>query len=174
MAYTVRNMWTDYKDWLLDRVHFDKNGYEKLMDDLHERDFTWKLDRDDNRAEDGMFLRDEFFYENYLRNASFDRGCSVLEMLVALSMRIDNEYIGDPEDPHPEMIFWEMIENLGLGGCTDRRYDSYYVNDRLTIWMERKFDYDGNQSIFPLKKAVRDQTEAEIWSQMNEYLSENY
>ena len=166
--------WDDYRVWLLNRVGFSKKNYNTLMANLHKSPFEIFIDRDDNRAEDGISLRDEFGSDLGFRRVAFDKPCSVLEMLVALSIRIDNEYIGDPNDEHPENIFWEMLCNLGLDRCTDKRFNEKYVYNILKKWICRDFNKDGRGSIFPLKYSTRDQTRIEIWAQMNEYLSENY
>lgn len=166
--------WDRYGEWLLERVGFDRPNYDILMTELHNNPFEFFVDHDDNRAEDGISLRDEFGADLGFRHIEFDKPCSVLEMLVALAIRIEDEYIGDPEDEHPEIIFWEMVCNLGLDRCSDKRFNKGYVNSVLKKWIRRDFNKSGHGSIFPLRKPTRDQTRIEIWSQMNEYLSENY
>lgn len=166
--------WDDYGAWLLRRVGFHDDNYRLLMAELHNSPFEFFVDHDDNRAEDGISLRDEFGTKLGFRRIEFDRECSVLEMLVALAIRIENEYIGDPEDEHPELIFWEMVKNLGLDRCTDARFNETYVFNVLKKWIQRDFHKNGHGSIFPLRRSSRDQTKVEIWGQMNEYLSEKY
>lgn len=166
--------WDDYGAWLVQYVGFKKKNYSMLMAELHNSPFEFSVDHDDNRAEDGMSLRDEFGADLGFRRVEFDKPCSVLEMLVALAVRIENEYIGDPEDEHPEKIFWEMVCNLGLDRCSDKRFNRDYVYNVLKKWIRRDFNKSGHGSIFPLRNSSRDQTRLEIWSQMNEYLTENY
>lgn len=168
------DLWADYKDWLLWRVHFSRPGYGNLMKLLHTTNFKWSVPFDENRAADGMTYRDEFFGSCSLEEGSFARPCSVLEMLVGLAIRIDNEFIGDPAEEKPDIIFWEMLENLGLEEYTNKHWDYDAVCDILDEWLDREFDSDGEGSIFPIKDPFRDQTEIEIWSQMNDYIEENY
>lgn len=167
-------MWSDYGEWLVNRIGFNRPNYILLMAKLHNTPFSFLVDRDDNRASDGESLRDDFGNELGFRSVSFDKGCSVLEMLVALSIRMDWEYIGDPRDEHPEKIFWEMLCNLGLDKYPDGRFDETKIDIILRKWLDRDFNKNGYGSIFPLRNPKRDQTKIEIWLQMNEYLSENY
>ena len=67
-------------------------SYRKLLTHLHEVEFTYTLPMDGNRAEDGIDLRYRFGYENdysepMIASGLDDRPCSVLEMMIALSMR---------------------------------------------------------------------------------------
>lgn len=182
-------MWDEYRDWLLDKVGFKDYellklpgrehscyypwNYELLMRKLHDIDFKWFLERDENRMKDGLALRYDFFDENEV-DGGFIRPCSVLEMLVGLSLRLECDYIGDPGDPHPVDIFWQMICNLGLGNYFDTRFDSGRVEKIVDIWMSRRYDYDGKGGIFPLKGDTFDSREEEIWKLAMAYITENY
>lgn len=168
------DLWSDYKDWLLWRVHFSRPKYGNLMNFLHNTDFRWSVPHDENRAADGTMYRDEFFESCSVNKGDFNRPCSVLEMLVGLSIRIDNEYIGDPAEEKPDIIFWEMIENLELDRYNNSHWDSESVDEIITGWLDREFSSDGEGSIFPIKDPFRDQRDIEIWSQMNDYIEENY
>ena len=167
-------LWWEYGLWLVHRVGFRKFGYMQLMDQLHNTPFIYILERDQNRADDGIVLREEFYREKDIDIGVYDHrdDCSVLEMLVALAIRITDEYIGDPAEIHPEQIFWEMIGNLGLNWYRDKRYNDDDVEFILDDWLNRCFEPDGRGSIFPLKHPHQDQRRIEIWSQMNAYLSE--
>lgn len=167
-------MWGDYEKYLLRLVKFRKPNYSKLMWMLHNHPFYVLLEMDQNRAEDGMLLRDDFAGEIGCSSIGFTRDCCVLEMLVAFAIRIDEEYIGDPKEPHPEIIFWEMIKNLKLDRCNDDHFNANHVSKILSIWLEREFRSDGSGSIFPLKNADKDQRMLEISLQMNDYLYEKY
>lgn len=167
-------VWDAYKDWLLeDKVKWDRKGYSKLMNTLHNIPFEFSMYRDDNRADDGVALRYEFL-DRYDIRGDFEEDPMVLEVLVALAIRIEDEYIGDPSDPNPSYIFWEMCCNLELDRYTDRYFDEESIYAIIEGWLSRDFSYDGEGSIFPIKHPIQDQRKIEIWSQMQEYLSENY
>ena len=159
-----------YIDWLMDRIGFYRKGYTKLMDLLYDIPFETVIYRDYFRADDGRDLRIDYG-EQYF---SDDDEISVLEVLIALAIRVDNEYIGDPSNPDPEFFFWEMICNLGLDKYTDRCFDRNKVCDIVETWLLREFKYDGRGSIFPIEHPIQDQRDIELWSQMQEYISENF
>ena len=78
--------------------------YHILMNELFEREFVPMLGRDDNRAADGLYLREEF-------GASTDsKPCSILEMLIALAGRFDGNSGFDPEEVWEN--FWNMMRNV--------------------------------------------------------------
>lgn len=165
-----RNGRINYFEWLLDRVGFRRKGYTQLMLCLFNIPFEAVIERDNNRMDDAMSLRSEYGQFSY-----FMEGIpNVLEVLIALAIRIEDEYIGDPSDLDPEPIFWEMCCNLGLERYTDRFFNSDRVYEIIVDWLDRDFDPNGEGSIFPIKNPSQDQRDVEIWSQMQEYLSENY
>ena len=144
---------------------------------LFEKEFIWLIPNDDNRLADGRDLRDEFFMDysvdvNTVPEDWLDLGCSMLEMLVALSRRLAFMSGGEPRDS-----FWIFVENLEIGACydTDYRKDRDLVHkidailDRV-IW--RTYDYDGAGGLFPLMHPPRDQTKTELWYQMSAYVLE--
>lgn len=169
--------WEEHGDRILNDLLFLKeeripiNKYKKMLHKMHQTEFFWTFSKDKNRAIDGIRLRRKTGYDRYERE---DFPCSVLEMLAALAIRIDNEYIGDTEEKHPGPIFWEMICNLGLNLCSDKKYEEEEVEFILNRWLNRRYDPDGNCGIFPLKHPRKDMRYEEIWSQMLSYISENY
>lgn len=171
-------LWEDYLQYLIWRCNLQKErGMERIFETLHDLEFTYVMDRDENRYADGVELRDDYEIPDCfmdLEDEFLDRNCSVLEMLIALSIRVDDDFIGDPAEPHPEDFFIEMIENLKLDRYSGR---SFYEKDVIKIiqrWLERRFNQDGCGSPFPLRHDKRNQRDLEIWDQMNSYISENY
>lgn len=172
-------LWDDYLQYLIWRGGLEKMiQYEKLFDILHHIDFTWIIERDDNRAEAGICLRDNYdipydFTEEEI-DEFMNRRCSVLEMLLALAIKVDDDIIGDPAEEHPEKFFMEMIKNLGLDKFKGDRYSKYGVIKIVNNWLNRNFNRDGTGSPFPVKRNHKDQRRLEIWDQMNAYIIENY
>ena len=109
----------DYFAWLCEMVHIDQmeRSYLNLAKDLHYRKFYALVNHDENRASDGIALRELYLREiNYPKYVTIDGDCSVLEMLIALAERIDYETC-DPYDTNGPKYrttywFWEMIDNL--------------------------------------------------------------
>lgn len=149
-------------------------GYLLLCRDLYFTPFYWTIPEDENRAADGIDLREEFGYFE-----DFAEPCSVLEVLIAIARRMDFE-MADPVcgGSITKACFWSLIGNLGLDICTDDNYDechlwdSEYVASRLDRWMSRSFEPDGTGGIFPLEYTTVDQRTVEIWYQMFAYLRE--
>lgn len=142
--------------------------YWELLRKLYNKEFIWFVPNDDNRAEDGRELRLEFVTTtgavvdgDWLR-----LGCSVLELLIALSRRLCFE----TDIPEVEW-FWEMLENLGLDQYNDSRpLPEARVDAVLDRFIWRVYRRNGRGGLFPLKRSSEDQTKVEIWYQMSAYI----
>ena len=181
MVRIERDIKTDYLCFLCDIVR-DSNheDYKVLLDRLHSIPFAVVIDRDSNRCQDGVDLRLYFCKEQGLDEkvaAELDGPCSVLEMMVALARRMDNDIMWDPDygDRTP-VWFWQMIDNLGLSSCTDENYDAEtdeQVTHTIDILLSRHYFTDGFGGLFPLKDAKQNQRKVEIWYQMQAFLQEH-
>lgn len=165
-----------YYYWLLSLINIpEKSNYSMLFKDLSLKEFFWDqtIVSDGNRADDGLNLRLLYFHEtgDALAGGS---GCSVLEMLIALSIRIECDIMGEPGDDHPEKWLWEMLNNLSLTSMTNDEYDEEYVDYILDMWLNREYKSNGSGSLFPLKRSKANQRLIPIWDQMGEYLNERY
>lgn len=166
-----------YLPWLYSQVgSVDETNpsqtYWRMLRRLYNKEFIWLIPHDDNRAVDGRELRIEFRDQERLRHIDrnwFDLGCSVLEMLVALSRRLSFQ-----DDGPPDRWFWCLIENLGLEAYNDNMLPSdKRIDDILGRLIWRTYKRNGVGGLFPLKIAREDQRELEIWYQMHSYLQEN-
>lgn len=140
---------------------------------MHETEFVWFIPNDDNRAEDGRALREEFLDERRMSAVEhadwFELGCSFLEMLVGLSHRMAFEAQNDPH-----IWFWHFVETLGLTKYTDASaYDAEKVREILETVIWRTYEPDGVGGLFPLRQTHDDQREVELWYQLSAWLSEN-
>ena len=172
---TVNNA---YFSWLYDKACGNRysNGisYKKLLMFLHNKVFRYLIPNDRNRAEDGIDLRIRFANEYYeVRNADLylDGPCSVLEMILALSIRCEENIMDDPNfGDRTSQWFWQMIINLGLGGMTDDHFDKKFVNDILERFLAREYEPDGKGGLFRIKHCSCDLRDVEIWVQLCWYL----
>lgn len=146
--------------------------YWSLARTLFRKEFVWFVPNDDNRVEDGKDLRLEFRVLNDMDEIDPDwmnMGCSMLEMMIALSRRLAFEAEGEPRE-----WFWELIDNLDIY-FSDAHFNKKNedkideVLDRV-IW--RQYKRNGKGGLFPLKESRRDQTDVEIWYQLNDYILE--
>lgn len=165
----------EYFDWLIEKTGKRSRRYSQLLDHLFYTEFTYILEMDENRLVDGLDLRYRFMTENdcQIENDYLYAPCSVLEVMVALSIRCEDQFMSDDYyGDRTETWFWDMVASLGLGGMTDGRYDGAYVDDVLTDFLERNYEYDGKGGLFTIRKPKQDMRSVEIWYQMNAYLIE--
>lgn len=164
-----------YFNWLSAKVNRLENPtpslrYTKLLRALHNTQFVFLVTGDDNRVEDGVGLRWEFYLEDgQLAPPDWDViPCSVLEMLIAFSRRASFA-----TDTPAFDWFWEFIENLGLKEFNDSGiFPQRIVDNILDVFVWRKYDFRGRGGLFPLDNARHDQTETEIWYQFCDYLTD--
>lgn len=163
-----------YFDWLVSRVDkgFNTKSYSMLLRKLHMIDFYWTIPMDANRASDGLQLRSVFGMEYGIEGFdNLEMKCSVLEMMVALSDRIERDifnHIG------ADVWFWKMISNLGLMEQTNSNFDENFVSSVVRDFLDREYRSNGRGSIFVLKDSRKDARKMELWMQMQTYLCENY
>lgn len=172
----TKNIKEEYFEWMYDSVcagRFAKeNNYRKLLSYLNSIDYTWLIPKDINRAEDGEEgLRWKFAYETHTNIGNeLDGPCSVLEMIIALAYRceeiMDDAAVGD----RTGQWFWKMINNLGLSGMSDRRFDMTYTEDVVERFLNRDFEPDGHGSLFVIKNCDYNLRDVEIWTTMLWYL----
>lgn len=144
-----------------------------LIQQLYTKEFIWIVPNDDNRLEDGRDLRREFVDVCDIRDPDpdwLDLGCSMLEMLIALSRRLSFEADGEPR-----VWFWHLIETVDLYQFNDRVYDDYarrVIDETLDRIIWRLYEPDGKGGLFPLRNPPRDQRDVELWYQLSSYLVE--
>lgn len=168
------NIANEYFDWMCELV-CDINDplysqHISLLNALHEREFTYILDMDYNRAMDGMDLRYRFAYEknyDYRIVAKYlDIGpCSILEMMLAVAFHCENT-MEDPElGNRLSYWFWEMVKSLGL------YYSLSNIDEKLNRFLNREYFSNGEGGLFTIENCKYDLRTIEIWKQMCWYLN---
>ncbi len=154
-----------YKRWLRGLVGEPGPSNHNLFVAAWNTPYEYFVPNDDNRAQDGLDLRERFERETSIVLPDLGK-CTMLEFLVALSVRM-NETVYDYDDPDQVSDwFWELVENLEI--------DRYKLKDTFQRLNGRTYDYDGgNGGLFPLENPREDQREIEVWYQMMAYLREN-
>ena len=171
-----------YYDWLLKQINYDLNdheigcGYDLILERLFVEPFIWTIPNDDNRAEDGIALRSIFMAsENWNSMPLEGNECSVLEMLIAFAMRIEDDIMWNGEENRTEKWFWIMMENLGFDDMYDIFYDASYVDTKLDEFLNRKYE---NSVLFPLSRkrthTTKKAKKVELWSQAQAYFMDYY
>lgn len=171
----------EYFNWMYqlvcDERYVNSLSYRYLFSYLHHIDFTYSISMDGNRSEDGMDLRYRFGYEKSYESPMItafldDRPCSVLEMMVALSIRCEEIMADQDAGNRVGQWFWSMILNLGLDSMNDFNFDETYTNNVITNFLERRYEPNGKGGLFTVKHCRYDLRSVEIWYQMCWYLDE--
>lgn len=162
-----------YFTWLVSIIDDgDTDEFDLLLRYLFDREFTWILDFDSNRAAYGLELRNIFIVENdygdRMKKYMPDGPCSVLEMMIGLALSAE-KVVGDHK-----AWFWFMIKNLGLKDCRDDVYSQTAVKRKIDIFLNRTFRPDGKGGLFYIKNSENDLREIEIWYQLMFYINSIY
>lgn len=161
----------DYFEWLCHLVRGE--GHFCLLHTLFSISFFSIVPHDENRAQDGLWLRWEF-----ARDMQEDIPCTVLEMLIMLAKRVAYELQDSVNERDTGEIFWEMMHNIGLDSLDDDCFHEvegrYIVEETVRKVLDRTYRRNGDGGLFPLRKTTFDQREVELWYQAQAYICENY
>lgn len=166
----------NYYNWLCSLI--DPRGYFRLLKQLDSTEFVYILPKDANRFEDGISLRYRFgdaigLTQSEISSELDDHNCSIFEMMVALALRMEEEIMSDSTfGNRTSMWFWDMIRCLGLYDMSDTNYNANYVEERLLIFINRTYDYNGAGGLFYVERPRQDMRITDIWYQMQWYLTE--
>jgi hypothetical protein len=98
------------------------------------------------------------------------KDCSVLEMLIAMSKRIELDIVPEHENTCADW-FWLLIGNLGLDKYDNYAFDGPKVDEILKNWLDR----NGKSVLFFSEKSnTKTFFGLEYWYQMHIWLAENY
>lgn len=169
----------EYFEWIYNSccgdIHSESISYRKLFMYLHNTEFVYYIRKDQNRAADGIDLRQRFsldsgFDANYL--ASYlDGPCSVLEMIFALALKCEETIMDNPRKGNrTKQWFWGMINSLGLGAMDDDNFDREYVADSIDTFLSRHYEPNGRGGLFTIRDCEDDLRTVEIWCQLCWYL----
>jgi hypothetical protein len=171
-----------YFRWLYEQVAVSKIRerdltYWKVLKILFTTEFVWvnEVINDENRIHDGLALRSKFIEAEGIDDVDPDwltQGCSVLELMVGLSRRMEFE----ADEGKAYYWFWVLMENIGLDGYSDdKRFTKRAitrVENILEDLIHRNYESSGLGGFFPLQDSHHDQRDRELWYQMNDYILE--
>lgn len=167
----------EYFEWLcelVDSKRFSRRvSYRRLLMHLHNIEFTWFIPHDDNRADDGIQLRRRYALVRHDESLSdyISGPCSVLEMMVALAIRCEENIMDDTMfGNRTGQWFWGMIHNLGLSPMNDSEFDRDFTDDVIARFLNREYEPNGRGGLFTIKNCDRDLRTVEIWCQLSWYL----
>lgn len=165
----------DYIRWLEAQLRDEHSNwdhsYEGVTITMFNKPFVQIIAMDDNRMADGMDLRVDYARLEHIRPTLMPNlgPCSFLEVLIALSRRL--AFIGGGQAPG---WAWHLMTNLELDLMVDplTRSKERKVQRIMDTVINRTYSPDGTGGFFPLVRAEDDQTQVEIWYQMNTYIQE--
>lgn len=176
---------SNYLNWLYDTMCGGRNPidtYYELFKALYDTDFRSYIDMDTNREQDGCELRYRFINtakDKYSKHYSIDeiekaldKPCSVLELMIALAIRCEENIMSDPSyGNRTQQWFWNMIANLGLHDMQDGSFDKVIFDKIMITFIERRYTYDGKGGLFYVRNCPEDMRNLEIWKQLFVYLN---
>lgn len=175
-----------YYEWLCEKVDLlnPKKCYSIIAKILWDTEFYDLLQMDYNRVLDAHNLRASYCPD--LPPEIKDSPASFLEVLVAFSIRIEQDMFGrTKKNMNPKRWFFEMIENMFELDFTLLEDNSIYkiivkgdlsvhekLQKKIERVLERTYSYNGKGGLFPLKKCATDQRMEELWYQMQSYMQQ--
>ena len=165
-----------YLDWILKLINTkdrEASDYMELLLYLFETSFSYTLPMDGNRASDGVDLRYRFGSDNHISNVMIANRLdicpsSVLEVMVALALRVEEQYNAGEE---VGKWFWIMIDNMGLSESSDLYFNKGRVTNIVRKFLNRDYKKNGQGGLF-ITYEKKDMRDIEIWYQMHSYLNE--
>lgn len=180
---TKNDILNEYFEWMCHFVYDEINesnnlSYRKLLAFLQDTVFAYTIPMDGNRYEDGIGLRYRFGYESGYSDSLIaceldDHPCSMLEMMIALSIRLEEHIMGDPAvGNRTGQWFWNMVVSLGLYAMDDTRFNKKEAVDIIQKFLNHDYDRNGKGGLFTIEHTDKDMRTAEIWNQANWYLNQ--
>ncbi len=176
-----------YFEWLCGLIRHGcpaprSTAYKKLLIFLHDTSFRYSIPRDGNRYDDGLNLRYQFSKADNIPYAMVTeelggKACSVLEMMIALSARCENQIMADSDfGDRTGVWFWNMVDSLGLTDMTNKNYDEGYCRFVVERFLDREYSADGEGGLFRMhvvdeNMQALDLRNYEIWYQATWYLN---
>jgi hypothetical protein len=167
----------EYFSWLLSFISPCRR-YTKVLRKLFDTEFVYSIKLDENRSHDGRDLRFRFIDEKHQSATHLiryidNRKCSILEMMIALSIRIEDFIMSDDKyGNRTSEWFHSMFKSLGLNESNNDNYDREYVETVIYVFLNRHYKSSGEGGLFTVRNHRLDMRNIEIWYQMTNYLNE--
>lgn len=153
-------------------------SYSELCAYLYSRPFFFILPRDEDREDDGLSLRlrimDYVTYGKRGMALAYSEPCNVLEMMLALAQRAEDDIIFTANKDHVGELLYDMISSMGIAWLTDDYYSEVAAQSAVDNMLNRRYEPNGHGGLFTVKKTSKDMRDMEIWYQMQAYLNEKY
>lgn len=142
---------------------------EQLLEYLFNRKFIPDDEYDEGRYSDGIQMRYECEVDT---GVNPEKGpANMLEVMVALSRRIENVMSSVQFGDRTHQWFWRMITSLGLTGMYDGAFNKEFADEIMDHFDQKEYLNDGYGSLFWVPGIDLDMRELDIWSQASQYLN---
>ena len=177
-----------YYKWLCGELGINpkRQGVESICAMMMVSPFVAHVEEDKNIIESALYSR-----RNFVRNQKADvkrefyramGDCSVLEILVILIRDMSYKLLGNElASSNQGALFFELIDNLGLGWINDEAFSKdehgcrEYIEDILYQFVGRNYAENGDDGgLFPLDNPPDDMREMGLFRQLDAYLIEKY
>ena len=159
-----------------------QRNYIGLLNLLYEIEYIWNqnIPLDENRYIDGINLRESFSYKSKIPSDivqnSIQGPCTILEMICALGIRIDNDIMATYYTGYDHGYFWiqKMLKNLNILQYDDLNFDEDAVRRKIDNFLKRRYSENGFGGLFYVPNSEKDMRSMNIWDQMCYYIYVNY
>lgn len=181
----MNDILNSYFEWLCGLIDFRGHSitrYKKLLLFLHDVDFHYSIPKDGNRYEDGIDMRYQYGVEtntpqNLIARALDGKPCSMLEMMVALAYRCEQQVMSNSDfGTRTGEWFWFMVSSLGLDNQTNKNFNQDYCWMVVNRFFNRSYLPNGDGGLFKIDVFDKDLhfvdlRDYEIWYQATWYLN---
>lgn len=177
----------DYLCWLMNQCQLEAAGpygYLSLCEILLDTYFLSLIEFDENRAEEGRELREEWAESqggDISETEMLPYTCNMLELILVMARRMAYEMMDSQYEAGVGKWVMEILENAGLATFrndyfeTDPEYHGNRIKAILKDIIYRRYLHTGDGGFFPAKfYTTKDYRKMELLTQMNNYLAENY
>lgn len=173
-----------YFDFLLTFIKTSTmTKYTKLLSYLFDRPFQYRYPMDENRKEDGLYLRNSYSTREVER-LSYEhiefishyalRDCSWLEVMIALAVRCEDIMCKPGPNTTPRW-FWGMIDSLYLSDQINDKFDIETVERTMQALENYEYQNNGFGGLFhvpDLDTSVYDMRKMDLYTQAMRYLEQ--
>ena len=173
-GWTADELEQQYYIWLTNWISGWRMSHGMLLAKLYDTPFRVTVLMDENRVGDGLALRTRFAYDSNMGIVERDmlksrRPCSILEIMIALILRFEEEYATTEQEEDPiGTRFGYMLDSMGLLLDNDTVFegDQNRINLILLLFLDRAYHQNGRGGLFYIPGVPEDMRQIELWRQM--------
>lgn len=152
-----------------------RKEYSNLLGCLYEINYYANFEMDNNRITDGIDLRYRFARSISIYNTievdnlcQYEQ-CSMLEMMLALCIRMEESIMYDPDKGDRTHVWFEhMLKSLGILEESNDLFSRQRIEFKISQFLEGQYSVDGG-GLFILRNKKIDLNKYDLWYQMNLY-----